>query len=225
MEKKSISKFSKIGARVTTIIESAGSKKIVLEDDLYSALCIGITYMPDQVTTFEGVEKTNDKVSYIFQIPSDEGAVQLQKDFTVSGFDKSNIYKMLQKFELSVNEFYELIGEQLRVNVETKTSAKGNEYNFISSITKAKKNQDDITLDGELELPYWFGQTRDGDNIDTDLIDLIDGVTIGVEKTTDKPDRKLKKAVAEEVADDVLDVDEEVIIEDDSDDAFFDELN
>ncbi len=207
------SKFAgKTAERIKKIKENVNSL-IHLEEDVYEALCIGVTYWEDVISSFEGEEKVQDKIDYIFLIPTEDGDVHIKGEYTVSAYEKAKLPKILAKFDIDLEEWYNLLGENLRLSIGEKTSAKGKEYNFIVDILKPKKSQKDIEYD-KIELPYWFSE-----DVEEDMIELLDNVSIKAPEKKKK--RKPRASVVEDEVVEEDDVIEEEIVEDDD---FFDDL-
>lgn len=208
MARRKSSKFDKVQTRIKDIQENVGGDYITLtEDDIYEALIVGVVYREDVVSVYDGVEKIQDKISYLFAVPTDDGVATLQREYTVSAYEQAKINELLTKFDIELEDFYTIVGDTVRIAVSIKTSKKGKDYPNIDKILLKKKNADDIELDDDLVLPSWYGE-----DAKENLIDLIEGVTIKEE------DKKKKRKKVKAVPDD--EVEEEVIEEDD----FFDEL-
>lgn len=218
MKKVTIKGFESISEKIKLVKDNKGGDYVLLEPDNYDALVIGASYEMDKERTFANETKVQDIITYYFAIPN-EGKFQiLRKEYTVSNYiEKAQLPQMLAKFGIDdIEEFSGLIGMTIRVSVDNKVSkGEGKKtYHFIDKLMPAKKGSEEIEID-TIEIPYFYLE-----GIDLDNCGFIDGVTMGKPKDDGKTKRTKIVPKTEN-----YDVEEEEIVEDDSDlDDFMDDM-
>jgi len=134
----------------------------------YSMIDLGTSYNEmyklDQHKVRISWELPNEKV--IFQQERGEQPFSISKDFTISMNEKANLRKMLESWrgkgfnEVEAERFdiTKLLGIPCMLNVIHKTSAKGNQYADIASISPIPKGTlapDQINSTFEFSLTEW----------------------------------------------------------------------
>ncbi len=209
-----VSKFSEIKNRIK-IVATKGEFTL-LDEDMYQGVCVGVGYAQDVKSTFDDVERINDKIRYIFLVNNEGKWIPLKADYTVSAHEKATLPPLLDKVGLTLESFYELLGQNVRVSVGQQASKKDAKkvYNKIDKFMSIKKSDEEITTP-EFVLPYFYAE-------EIGEYELLDGITFG-EKKDDKP-KRTKNITVDEVYDD--EIVEEDVIEDDTDelDDFMDDM-
>ena len=178
------------------------SSKFLLDEGMYSAVCVGITLKEMQNFDKTGVE---DKLQYIYQITEGEKVYWLRtKPMKPSFHEKSALYKFLASWtkrttpaavhELCAGNPANLVGKPIQLIIES-SDYNGKTYNNIKDCMAPKANQSteytkvdfpEFLVDGTKQSHFLDGlKVKSPEPITPDESKKLDDDLAGVAKTLD----------------------------------------
>ena len=76
--------FGRINERIQMIKDRKSSSFILLDEDIYDALIVGVSYREDVERTFNGETKVSDIITYFYCIKTEDSIANIRKEYTVS---------------------------------------------------------------------------------------------------------------------------------------------
>lgn len=136
------------------ISESTKSKRELIPSGTHIARCYSMIHIGTQEFEYQGEKKNSNKIRLSFEMPHEtrtfdgtEKPLSIQKEYTLSLHEKSNLRKDLESWrgksftakELSNFDITNLIGAACNISIIHKQSNSGKQFAFISNISKLTK--------------------------------------------------------------------------------------
>ena len=164
------------------ISESTKTKRELIPSGTHIARCYSMVHIGTQEFEYQGEKKKANKIRLTFELPHElrifdgvEKPLSIQKEFTLSLHEKSNLRKDLESWrgksftpkELANFDITKLIGVPCNVSIIHKESNTGKEFAFISNISSLSKG---VEAPGQINDSFEFNFT---DKFNKDWLDNI----------------------------------------------------